>query len=52
MHNPHALATLAFSVVIFVLSVGVASLGTHRDSLFADPGRPDAAASPETASSR
>ena len=44
MPNPHALATVVLSFVIFALSLGAAVMGTHRDSLFAVPGRPDAAA--------
>jgi hypothetical protein len=43
MPNPHALATLALTILIFALSAGAVVLGTHRDSLFAEPGRPDAA---------
>jgi len=35
----HSLSILALSLAIFALSVGAASLGAHRDSLYADPGR-------------
>lgn len=42
MQSPHALAILAVSVFIFALSLGAAVLGRHQDSLFAEPGRPDA----------
>jgi hypothetical protein len=39
----HSLAILALSVVVFALSIGAASLGAHRDSLYVDPGRADTA---------
>lgn len=39
-----ALATLAFSLVVFALSLGAAMLSTNRGGLYADPGRAEAAA--------
>ena len=48
----HALGTLALSIVVFALSISTAVLGAHRDGLYADAGRADAAVSPETASGR
>jgi hypothetical protein len=37
-------AILALSLVVFALSIGAAALGAHRESLYVDPGRPDAPA--------
>ena len=40
----HGFGTLALSLVVLTLSIGAALLGAHRESLYADPGRLDAAA--------
>lgn len=43
MLRPHSAAILALSLLVFALSLGAAFLGAGGDSLYADPGRPDAA---------
>jgi hypothetical protein len=47
-----AFRALALSLIVFGLSVGAAVLGTRRDGLFADPGRPGAQAPFEAPSAR
>jgi len=44
MTSPRAVAMLALSLFVLVLSVGMAILGTDRDELFTNPGRPAQAA--------
>jgi len=39
MTSPRAVAMLALSLLVLVLSVGMAILRTDRDDLFANPGR-------------
>jgi hypothetical protein len=40
----HSVAILALSVIFFALSLGAALLGGGRDTLYAVPGEPEAAA--------
>jgi hypothetical protein len=48
----HSVAILVLSAVFFALSLGAALLGGGRDSLYAVPGEPDAAAPVKIVASR
>jgi hypothetical protein len=45
MSRLHSVAILAMSVVALAMSLGATLLGADRNGLYADPGRPEAAAS-------
>jgi len=48
MSPMHAYATLALSLIVFALSIGLSVLGTSHDSLFAEAGRVAAAPAAST----
>lgn len=43
MGRPHAFLILALSIAIFALSLSAAVIGRPRESIYADPGRTEAA---------
>ena len=47
-----SVATLALSLVVFALTLGVSVIGTEQDSLFADPARFESRAPPEAVPGR
>jgi len=50
--HDRSVATLALSLVVFALTLGVSVIGTEQDRLFADPARFESRAPPEAAPGR